>query len=187
MKTDDKNADCQRAVRAANLETTEMADEVWAYVSSRDDFAVSDMGRVAKIKSTRASKAGLRGGVCPKGYVRVRIGKKMMRVHRLVAEAFIPNPNGLESINHKDGNKTNNRASNLEWCTCKENSIHSVSVLGNGVGSKNGMAKLTESSIYEIRRLISMGVPNTRIADAFGVTHSIIRDVRKGITWRHVA
>lgn len=69
-------------------------------------------------------------------------GKQYMRkAHRLVAEAFIPNPNNYPMINHKDGNKRNNNVSNLEWCTAKQNSIHSFA---NGLqkpryGSENPM------------------------------------------------
>ena len=64
------------------------------------------------------------------GYVYVFLcnnGKyRNIRVHRLVAEAFIPNPNNLPQINHKDGNKQNNKVDNLEWCTCQENIRHAI-------------------------------------------------------------
>ena len=55
------------------------------------------------------------------GYMTVRLGKKKLYVHRLVAEAFIPNPHGYPQVNHKDEDKSNNHVSNLEWCTSKYN------------------------------------------------------------------
>lgn len=59
------------------------------------------------------------------GYHEVILNGKQYRVHRLVAEAFIPNPNNLPCVNHKDGNKQNNSVDNLEWVTYSENTIHS--------------------------------------------------------------
>ena len=64
------------------------------------------------------------------GYLRVQLtndcGRKGMLVHRLIAIAFIPNPNNYELINHKDGNKLNNELSNLEWCDYKFNNNHAL-------------------------------------------------------------
>lgn len=59
-----------------------------------------------------------------RGYLTVVIRKKTHMLHRLVAQAFIPNPEGKPFVNHKDGNKLNNRADNLEWCTARENNLH---------------------------------------------------------------
>lgn len=60
------------------------------------------------------------------GYKHVKIGNKLIYVHRLVATAFIPNPDNKPQVNHKDGNKSNNNVNNLEWVTAKENSRHAV-------------------------------------------------------------
>lgn len=59
-----------------------------------------------------------------KGYLQVRIGDKDLFIHRLVAEAFIPNPDSLPCVNHKDENKTNNCVDNLEWCTSAYNNSY---------------------------------------------------------------
>lgn len=65
-----------------------------------------------------------------KGYLSVTLygasGTKRELVHRLVAQAFVPNPQGKPAINHKDGNPRNNRADNLEWCTQRENVHHAI-------------------------------------------------------------
>ena len=86
--------------------------------------------REACIPHYRVKK--LAPSVAPNGYLRVRLAKdfnrthKLARVHRLVAEAFIPNPENKPFINHKDGNKQNNHADNLEWVTQKENIHHAI-------------------------------------------------------------
>lgn len=59
-------------------------------------------------------------------FVCVKNKRYMRYVHRLVAECFVPNPDGAPEINHKDGNKANNNADNLEWCTSRENKIHAI-------------------------------------------------------------
>ena len=68
------------------------------------------------------------------GYMRIKLWKQMIskhyRIHRLVAIAFIPNPEDKPQVNHKDGDKTNNKVENLEWVTNQENITHRIEVLG---------------------------------------------------------
>lgn len=70
------------------------------------------------------------------GYVHVGLCKegkmKLYNVHRLVAQAFIPNPNDLPVVHHIDDNKSNNRVSNLQWCTQKENVHHTIAAGNHG-------------------------------------------------------
>lgn len=94
--------------------------EVWKDIEGYEGlYQVSSLGRVKSLRfgKERILKAGKDKG----GYLMVNLCKnsktKMYKVHRLVAQAFIPNPDGLQCINHKDENKTNNCVDNLEWCT----------------------------------------------------------------------
>ena len=65
------------------------------------------------------------GAIDKCGYRHVILNRKTRNVHRVIAETFIPNPNNLPCVNHKDGNKLNNSVENLEWCNHSENTLHS--------------------------------------------------------------
>lgn len=79
----------------------------------------------------------------PNGYIYVEVvvkekeKRKKIALHRLVAQAFLPNPNNLPEVNHKDGNPLNNHVANLEWVTGSQNQYHSRYILKNESGFKN--------------------------------------------------
>ena len=93
-----------------------------------NSYEVTSSGEVLSLKR-KVSKV-LAPGKDKKGYLRVSLSEggkaKTHKVHRLVAKAFIPNPDNLPQVNHIDEDKTNNHVSNLEWCTNKHNVTHSI-------------------------------------------------------------
>lgn len=98
-------------------------EEIWKPIKGYEEFyAVSNLG---KVKSLKYGKEKILKPRKVKGYLYVALCKdgkvKNFRVHRLVAEAFIPNPMGLPEINHKDEVKNNNCVENLEWSTREHN------------------------------------------------------------------
>ena len=84
------------------------------------------------------------------GYLRASINKRDEYVHRIVATCFIPNPAGYSEVNHKDGVKTNNHVSNLEWCTGSDNQLHNRRILKRICGKKHKPVICLETGIcYE--------------------------------------
>ena len=151
-------------------------------------------GRFAYLKPAKDSKGYLRVGLQVEGKL---ITKK---VHRLVAEAFIPNPENKPQVNHINGIKTDNRVENLEWVTAKENVRHAIK---NGLfcfidheksvnkiikyGELNGMSKLTEENVLEIRSKFKPRVYTRKmLAEEYNVKESCIRDVLSRKSWNHI-
>ena len=145
-----------------------------------DDYEITRDGKVIN-KHTGHTLAPQPNG---KGYLRVSIGKKLMFIHRLVAEKYIPNPENKPQVNHKDGNKLNNCVDNLEWVTNQENRNHAVDNDLQVTGEKCSWAKLTEENVKEIRA--NPGYENEYWARKFKVSRSTINDVVNYRTWKHI-
>ncbi len=167
-------------------------NEEWKPVSEFPaDYRVSSLGRIKRISaSNRADKEFLEGTLAKHGYrvITFTVGNICYQryLHRIIAAAFIPNPESKRYINHKDGNKENNALDNIEWVTARENLIHRSRVLGLEIGINHHSAKLDNEKVCAIRELFLAGLSNTQIAAQFLVSRATIGAVRSKRTWFHV-
>lgn len=158
--------------------------ETWKPVKGYENYFVSDLGRV-KTKQGRYKKINY--GICKYGYLDLWKDNKSkrFRVHRLVAEQFVPNPYNKEQVNHIDGNKKNNQANNLEWVTPKENIQHAINNNLSSIkfGSRNHSAKLTESDVLYIRDVAKKTKTVRELAEQFNVSTTNIYNIINNKKW----
>lgn len=137
--------------------------EIWKPIPGYEDYyEASSFGRIKRLSGWRNGRWGkqrveekiLTPHDCGRGYCQVKFCVNGVRsqpsLHRLIAEAFIPNPDNLPQVNHIDGDKLNNHVDNLEWCTCAENSQHRSRVLKKWVGHPKRPVRCIDTGIlYE--------------------------------------
>jgi hypothetical protein len=139
-----------------------------------------------EVKDTRTGK--IRKPHLARGYLRVNLrvnnAYKFEFIHALVAETYIGlRPEGLV-VNHIDGNKVNNCVHNLEFVTYSENLKHAYRTgLKSNVGEKHSQAIFSNNQVKEIKRMISLGIKNVKIAEQFGVGPTVISHIKRGHTW----
>lgn len=109
-------------------------------------------------------------------------------MHRAVTLAFLPNPNNLPEVNHKDGNKLNNHLSNLEWVSSKENQLHASFVLGKRIGEDCYMTQLTEETVLQLYNDYKENKNATYqdMAEKYGTSKSNVAHIVLGIDWRYL-
>jgi hypothetical protein len=173
--------------------TEELANEIWKDVTGYEGvYSVSSIGRVRRDLAVWVHKGGriLNPSRDSRGYHQVKLCLKpsqiTFKIHKLVAVAFMGKcPDGLQ-VNHIDGNKDNNKLSNLEYITGTENIRHAFRLgLYKGTrGERNGNSKLKDKEIPQIHKLRSQGRTLKEIGSLFGVTESTIWTITKGKTRR---
>lgn len=163
-----------------SIKQTVTPKDTFKTIKDFPNYEVSNTGLVRNKKRQRILKPSPNGF----GYYQVglyREGKqKFLRVNRLVALAFIPNPLGKPYVNHINGRTTDNNVSNLEWCTQKENVRHAYDT---------GLipTKYTEEQIHEVCRLLQDKLMIKEVSSKTGVSISTVKMVRARKTWTHIS
>lgn len=158
--------------------------EQWKIVQDFENYLISNLGNVKTVNG-KPKKIVYDN----KGYGRVELWKnnkgRKFRVHRLVAEAFIPNPLGKEQVNHIDGNKKNNCVSNLEWVTPKENIRHAIENNLSSIkyGSKNISSKLKEEDVKYIRENAGINKSVRELSEIYKVSTTTIYNIINYKKW----
>lgn len=164
--------------------------EVWKPIEGHDGYEVSSLGRVRSFKQ-RTTPRILKPRTFRDGaylIVGLYIGNDKSVfpfIHRLVAQAFIPNPENKPCVNHINGIKTDNRAENLEWVTYSENNHHAVKTGLILQGAERFNAKLTAAQVIFIRNNpdnLTLG----ELVSMFSVCKATITKIQRGLTYKNV-
>lgn len=167
--------------------------EIWKpVVGYKGWYEVNNYGDVKRVKSGQGSVVGrILKARNHNGYLAVTLTKKgnekTQLVHRLVALAFIINPENKPEVNHKDSIRNNPKVSNLEWVTSRENKQHAIRVLGAYNGELNGGAKLNENQVIIIKEMLrESDMFQREIGEIFGVSRSQIAKIKLNLNWKHI-
>lgn len=156
--------------------------ETWREVDGFTSYWISDQGRLRrslKRGGFRILKTHSNGN----GYTLAALFRNKIRhtflAHRVVANAFIPNPMSLPVINHLNGDKSDNRAANLEWTTPSGNAVHA-----HATGLAKGRAVTLTAEV--VRQIRQSPHGSTSCGREFGVSKTTIQQIRNKRTWKHV-
>lgn len=167
-----------------------ITNDGWLSVPNFPWYEISKGGQI-RSKHPRRKTPLLLKPTLSHGYQTVKLYRQGERqthtIAQLVMKTFVGSPPIGKEVNHRNGNKTDNRLENLEYVTRSENQLHAnrTGLRTPQRGSKHGMSKLTEEIVREIRAL-PKEVTHSEIANIYHVDRTTIREVRQHISWRHV-
>ena len=167
--------------------------EVWKKIEGYEKYFISNYGRVKAVDKKYKGEHihGLR--LTQDGYSKVALRQneksKEYRMHRLVATHFIENPHGYETVNHKDGNKLNNKCENLEWMNRSQQLKHAydLGLKKPAKGELNSNAVLTNSQALKIRNeyvKFSKEFGTIALGEKYNVNPSVIQDIISNKTYK---
>lgn len=177
-------------------------EEIWKDIVGLEGYyQVSNMGHVRSLDRVKSDGIRMKGKIkkthydaC--GYEMVQLSKdgeiKHFSIHRLVAIAFLPNPNNLPQVNHKDEVRNHNTVDNLEWCTVQYNQRYGhrrERSSESAKGEKNARAILSEKDVIEIRKTYIPGDKEygvSALAKKYGVKYGTITKIIGGKLWKHL-
>lgn len=159
--------------------------EIWKVIDRFPHYRFSNFGRVKSLFGRHGKPERIISThKALNHYERISLHEpksKTYLVHRLIMEAFY-GPSTLH-VNHKNGNKHDNRIENIEYVTCKQNTKHAIAVGLFKTGESTPGAKLNNDSVRFIR---NSSESNVILAKKFGVCHQTISSVRRGINWKYL-
>lgn len=169
----------------------EVEKEIWKVISGYEDYEISNLSRVRSIKM----KTYVDVKKYVTGYPHVYLTNYKTRVrtnlslHRLLAIAFLPNPNNKPQVNHIDGIKNNSYLSNLEWVTHQENAKHAYSIGLSRIpmlkGEDHGGSKLTEREVIDILKMVLIcQIEYRKVCKAFDIDISLVGLIAQGKIWK---
>ena len=169
-------------------------EKIWKTISGFSRYKASSDGEIYT-PNWKGGKTGkvMKPALDSNGYMRTMLvddeGKtKTIKVHRIIAQTFNANPDGLKEVNHLNGNKADNRSCNLEWVSHQQNIRHSFDFgLQNNRGENNPISKLTEQDVLEIRAKFKPRIYGRKeLALEYNVKEATIKDVILRKSWNHI-